>query len=34
VMVWLDPRKRPLLVQLTAGQYARLEAGWRLPSLE
>jgi D-alanyl-D-alanine dipeptidase len=34
VMLWLDPRKRPMLVQLTAGQYAKLEAGWRLPSLE
>jgi zinc D-Ala-D-Ala dipeptidase len=30
---WLDPRKRPLLVQLPEGQYARLRAAWRLPEL-
>jgi len=29
---WLDPRKRPLLVQLPEEEYARLRAGWRLPS--
>ena len=34
VMLWLDPRKRPLLVQLTADQYKRLKAGWRLPAIE
>jgi D-alanyl-D-alanine dipeptidase len=34
VMRWLDPRKRPLLVQLTADQYKRLQAGWRLPAVE
>ena len=28
---WLDPRKRPLLVQLPEVEYARLRAGWRLP---
>ncbi|HEY0406729.1 MAG TPA: hypothetical protein VGC89_13440 [Pyrinomonadaceae bacterium] len=29
---WLDPRKRPLLVQLPEEEYARLRADWRLPS--
>lgn len=29
---WLDPRKRPLLVQLPEAEYARLRAAWRLPS--
>jgi D-alanyl-D-alanine dipeptidase len=28
---WLDPRKRPLLVQLPEEEYARLRAVWRLP---
>ena len=31
VMLWLDPRKRPLLVQLTADEYKKLRASWRLP---
>jgi D-alanyl-D-alanine dipeptidase len=31
VMQWLDPRKRPLLVQLTADEYRNLRASWRLP---
>jgi hypothetical protein len=30
-MMWLDPAKRPLLVQLTATDYARLRARWKLP---
>jgi len=34
VMLWLDPHKRPLLVQLTADQYKRLQATWRLPAIE
>jgi len=34
VMAWLDPRKRPALVQLPAAQYARLRAHWGLPSFE
>ena len=34
VMQWLDPRKRPLLVQLTVDQYRKLKASWRLPALE
>jgi L,D-peptidoglycan transpeptidase YkuD (ErfK/YbiS/YcfS/YnhG family) len=33
VMVWLDPHKRPLLVQLTADQYKGLQEDWRLPDL-
>jgi D-alanyl-D-alanine dipeptidase len=28
---WLDPRKRPLLVQLPEDVYARLRADWQLP---
>ena len=28
---WLDARKRPLLVQLPAAEYARLRGAWRLP---
>ncbi len=31
VLLWLDPRKRPLLVQLTAPEYNRLGVSWRLP---
>ncbi|MDT5272674.1 MAG: zinc D-Ala-D-Ala dipeptidase [Acidobacteriota bacterium] len=30
---WLDPKKRPLLVQLPEGEYTRLSAAWRLPAL-
>jgi zinc D-Ala-D-Ala dipeptidase len=32
-MVWLDPAKRPLLVQLTASDYANLRLRWMLPSV-
>lgn len=28
---WLDPKRRPLLVQLTAEEYARLMTPWKLP---
>jgi len=28
---WLDPRKRPLLVQLTANDYTALRTRWSLP---
>jgi L,D-peptidoglycan transpeptidase YkuD (ErfK/YbiS/YcfS/YnhG family) len=28
---WLDPRRRPLLVQLPAAEYARLRERWQLP---
>lgn len=31
VINWLDPKKRPLLVQLTAADYARLRDRWSLP---
>jgi D-alanyl-D-alanine dipeptidase len=31
LMLWLDPAKRPLLVQLTANDYASLRARWKLP---
>jgi zinc D-Ala-D-Ala dipeptidase len=33
VIAWLDPHKRPLLVQLTADQYERLQEDWKLPVL-
>jgi zinc D-Ala-D-Ala dipeptidase len=31
VINWLDPKKRPLLVQLTAADYAQLRGRWNLP---
>jgi L,D-peptidoglycan transpeptidase YkuD (ErfK/YbiS/YcfS/YnhG family) len=31
---WLDPKRRPLLVQLPEGEYARLHTAWRLPALD
>lgn len=31
VMMWLDPEKRPLLVQLTEGDYRDLRTRWKLP---
>ena len=34
IMMWLDPAKRPLLVQLTANDYASLRARWELPAVE
>ena len=34
VMLWLDPVKRPLLVQLTADEYNNLQGRWRLPALK
>ena len=30
---WLDPKKNPLIVQLPAGEYQRLEQRWGLPAL-
>jgi zinc D-Ala-D-Ala dipeptidase len=30
---WLDPKRRPLLVQLPEAEYARRRAAWRLPAL-
>jgi zinc D-Ala-D-Ala dipeptidase len=34
LMMWLDPTKRPLLVQLTANDYTSLRVRWRLPAVE
>jgi len=34
LMAWLDPHKRPLLVQLTAAEYGKLRVKWRLPPAE
>lgn len=31
VMQWLDPRKKPVLVQLTQYHYGRLRSSWGLP---
>ncbi|HEX7318704.1 MAG TPA: L,D-transpeptidase family protein [Pyrinomonadaceae bacterium] len=31
---WLDPKKGPLLVQLTESEYARLRGAWRMPALD
>jgi len=33
-MLWLDRAKRPMLVQLTSADYARLREPWRLPELQ
>ncbi|OIN99843.1 MAG: hypothetical protein AUJ49_10565 [Desulfovibrionaceae bacterium CG1_02_65_16] len=33
VLRWLDAGKRPVLVQLTRRDYARLRSAWRLPEL-
>lgn len=33
VIAWLDPKKRPLMVQLTAKDYESLRNDWRLPAL-
>jgi len=33
-ILWLDPPKRPLLVQLTAAAYAKLRTQYGLPTLE
>jgi len=30
---WLDPKRRPLLVQLPEGEYERLRRAWSLPAL-
>lgn len=32
ILAWLDPRARPVLVQLPAGAYARLQHAWQLPA--
>jgi D-alanyl-D-alanine dipeptidase len=31
ILRWLDPRRRPVLVQLPEAEYRRLRRGWRLP---
>jgi D-alanyl-D-alanine dipeptidase len=31
VVRWLDPSRRPMLVQLPSAEYARLRTAWRLP---
>lgn len=31
VIMWLDPKKRPALVQLTANDYSNLRMRWKLP---
>jgi D-alanyl-D-alanine dipeptidase len=33
VVLWLDPAKHPLLVQLTATDYANLRSKWKLPAV-
>jgi hypothetical protein len=30
-MRWIDPKRRPMLVQLPASALARLRTDWRLP---
>jgi hypothetical protein len=32
VLRWLDPARKPLLVQLPAADYERLSSRWKLPS--
>jgi hypothetical protein len=31
VVGWLDPSRRPMLVQLPAAEYVRLRRAWGLP---
>jgi hypothetical protein len=33
LLAWLDPERRPVLVQLPAAHYARLKGKWNLPYL-
>lgn len=33
LLAWLDPQRRPLLVQLTTEQYAAVSQAWHLPAL-
>jgi len=33
VMAWLDPKRQPLFVQLTAQDYSALRSDWKLPAL-
>lgn len=34
VIAWLDPKARPVLVQLTRGAYAVVRGGWGMPELQ
>ena len=34
LLAWLDPARKPLLVQLPAAQYERLKDHWKMPVLE
>jgi hypothetical protein len=34
VLAWLDPERRPLLVQMPTAQYERLRKHWKLPDLK
>jgi hypothetical protein len=33
LLIWLDPARKPLLVQLPAAEYRRLIGRWSLPPL-
>jgi D-alanyl-D-alanine dipeptidase len=33
ILAWLNPVKKPLLVQLPVAQYQRLQKAWKLPTL-
>jgi L,D-peptidoglycan transpeptidase YkuD (ErfK/YbiS/YcfS/YnhG family) len=33
LLTWLDPKRKPLLVQLPASEYGRLIDRWKLPAL-
>lgn len=33
LLVWIDPSRKPLLVQLPAAEYQRLQKSWRLPAV-
>jgi len=33
IIAWLDPKRQPLLVQLTAQEYSALRSDWKLPAL-
>lgn len=33
VLLWLDPARKPLLIQMPAKNYARLSSSWKLPPL-
>lgn len=33
LMTWLDPKQRPLLVQMPQGEYAKQQGAWKLPRI-